>query len=593
MKKQFSFVAVTFLILTLALAPAAWGKSLYLASDHHSSQFDAWTINPDGTVDFQALYGLTYSTDPAGIAIDEDSGVMFVTSEFSPGVEMVDPVTLTYIGVSSGPSNLGGIDVDDVDDIVYAVGRYTNQLYIFIWDEVGQTLTQDAVVSLPNCSGAFGLALDEFADVLWIADSASGVVRAYNVNVASWNDIAEIPELSFQPSHMPIDIAVDRIRHAVFTVSMAMGAWTPPGAGSDLISRYDLTTDTETTATLSCQGVGVTVDEVTGYAYVTVSPYCGGWPYLGEVQAWDPSTTPWTLVDSDTTSGSPAGIATANISYNPLLLAKNDVIVGEVYIGSTFTYEITYENPNPYDITNTTIVDTLPPELDFVSATDGGVYDPVSHTVTWSIGTIPMETPPTTIYLVVTVNNSAAPGSTIYNYCTIDAEEVPPTTIIDDEGSEDPDDEPGTPIGEHIPVPVDIQPTSCPNPLTMTRKGVIPVAILGTEDFDVTTIDPASVKLVGVEPLRWSLEDVATPFEPVLGKEDCMDCTTEGMDGRVDLSLKFDAEAIVQAIDDIFGEVEDCACLVLTLEAWIVLEDGSQGAPILGEDVVRIQFKKN
>lgn len=52
-------------------------------------------------------------------------------------------------------------------------------------------------------------------------------------------------------------------------------------------------------------------------------------------------------------------------------------------------------------------------------------------------------------------------------------------------------------------VPVDVKPTSCPNPLNVGSKGVLPIAILGAEDFDVTTVDPESVRLEGVAPLRW------------------------------------------------------------------------------------------
>ena len=70
-----------------------------------------------------------------------------------------------------------------------------------------------------------------------------------------------------------------------------------------------------------------------------------------------------------------------------------------------------------------------------------------------------------------------------------------------------------------LPVFVDIKPASWPNPFQLKSKGVLPVAICGTEDFDVLTIDPATVELtleglgVGVSPLRWSYKDVATPYE--------------------------------------------------------------------------------
>lgn len=131
-------------------------------------------------------------------------------------------------------------------------------------------------------------------------------------------------------------------------------------------------------------------------------------------------------------------------------------------------------------------------------------------------------------------------------------------------------------------VPVDIKPTSCRNPLNVGAKGVLPVAILGTEDFDVTQVDPASVELEGVSPLRWSLEDVATPYEPYLGKEDAYDCTEEGPDGFMDLTLKFDTQEVVAAL----GNVSDGDVLVLQLTGNL-LEEGS----FVGEDVVVILKK--
>jgi len=131
-------------------------------------------------------------------------------------------------------------------------------------------------------------------------------------------------------------------------------------------------------------------------------------------------------------------------------------------------------------------------------------------------------------------------------------------------------------------VPVDIKPQSCPNPLNVKAKGVLPVAILGTADFDVTQVDVTTVLLEGVSPLRWELEDVATPFEPFIGKEACDQCTTEGPDGYLDLTLKFDTQEIVSAL----GDVSDGDCVVLHLTGNLL-----DGMPIVGEDVVLILKK--
>jgi hypothetical protein len=137
-----------------------------------------------------------------------------------------------------------------------------------------------------------------------------------------------------------------------------------------------------------------------------------------------------------------------------------------------------------------------------------------------------------------------------------------------------------------VEVAIDIRPQSCPNPIYTGIKGVLPVAILGTVDLDVTQIDPATVRLSDVAPLRWSLRDKSTPFEPFIGKEDCEDCNKLGPDGYLDLTLKFDSLEVVAAL----GDVNDRDCIVLTLTGSLKEEFG--GTPIFGEDVVVILKKR-
>lgn len=133
-----------------------------------------------------------------------------------------------------------------------------------------------------------------------------------------------------------------------------------------------------------------------------------------------------------------------------------------------------------------------------------------------------------------------------------------------------------------IEVPVDIKPTSCRNPLRSVGRGVLPVAILGTAELDVTLIDLTTVVLEGVSPLRSELEDVATPFAPFSGKSDPLDCTTDGPDGFTDLTLKFNR-----------GEVVDAIAPFVDQEVKILRLTGNlfDGTPIVGEDVVVILKK--
>jgi len=108
--------------------------------------------------------------------------------------------------------------------------------------------------------------------------------------------------------------------------------------------------------------------------------------------------------------------------------------------------------------------------------------------------------------------------------------------------------------------------------------GVLPVAILGTASFDVTTVDPSSVKLQGVPALRSVLEDVATPF--IGTAKNATDCTTAGPDGFVDLVLFFDDQAVSAAL----GAATDGQVLILTLTGNLLPQFG--GTAIKGQDVV-------
>ncbi|MBI5265910.1 MAG: T9SS type A sorting domain-containing protein [candidate division Zixibacteria bacterium] len=142
-------------------------------------------------------------------------------------------------------------------------------------------------------------------------------------------------------------------------------------------------------------------------------------------------------------------------------------------------------------------------------------------------------------------------------------------------------------------VALDIRPGSCPNPMNIKADppryeeptvensadivvaklapgtpppGVIPAAILGTANFDVATIDVSTIKLIGVSPVRTALEDVSRPVAE--GAAEC-ECTTEGPDGLVDLTMKYSYSAILTALGSVnVGDVK-------TLKISGKLTDGS------------------
>lgn len=98
-------------------------------------------------------------------------------------------------------------------------------------------------------------------------------------------------------------------------------------------------------------------------------------------------------------------------------------------------------------------------------------------------------------------------------------------------------------------VPFDVHPGSCPNPINLGRNGVIPTAILGTADFDVNDIDLSTVTLEGVSPVGNAYSDVATPYLPIVDKPlESSACNTLESDGFMDLTLRFNAQAVIQAL---------------------------------------------
>ena len=140
---------------------------------------------------------------------------------------------------------------------------------------------------------------------------------------------------------------------------------------------------------------------------------------------------------------------------------------------------------------------------------------------------------------------------------------------------------------------LDVKPGSCPNPVK--GGGVVPMALLGTEEFNVLDVDPGTCVIesedgeVTCEPRRSGIEDVATPFlGPYSDPLDRNDCTTDRADGFDDLTLKFDKECIqgvlasqegVPLTEPPFGEVD-----TLTLSC-----ETDDGTPVTATDVVWVK----
>lgn len=132
---------------------------------------------------------------------------------------------------------------------------------------------------------------------------------------------------------------------------------------------------------------------------------------------------------------------------------------------------------------------------------------------------------------------------------------------------------------------LDIKPGSCPNPLNLKSRGILTVAIVGTNDFDVMDIDVSTLQLsrdpipsIPLAPIRFTIADVAAPLVVEL-----CDCSETGPDGISDLVLKFDFEEVVSQLLPSESTESD---VVLRLQGNLLASTG--GATFRVSDCVRI-----
>jgi uncharacterized delta-60 repeat protein len=91
--------------------------------------------------------------------------------------------------------------------------------------------------------------------------------------------------------------------------------------------------------------------------------------------------------------------------------------------------------------------------------------------------------------------------------------------------------DPGAPVLMPLRVQIDAKPGDAANRTTLASQGVIPVAILGSADFDAALVDPSTVLFANARAFQYALEDV-------------------NGDGRLDLILHFRIQDTI--LDDLY-----------------------------------------
>lgn len=422
-------------MLVTAVTKTATAKSLYVIADIKGSSSDAtqpvqaYDVGLDGALAFQAQHDIPHrSLGAVGMAIDSDSGYLFITYEASGNIQLVDGTTMTDAGRVRAPDaqDLAGIVFDHHKELLYCADRGTDKLYAYNWEPKATSLTHvEGSPFILRGAKAFGIALDEIDGFLYVAN-ANNTVNVYDTS--NWELIDTI-----ELSRLAISVAVDVMNGFMYTG----GGF----AGNNYLTQYHLATGTEAEVQVEPDAgvMGLGVDPDTGLIYMSTGR--NNEPGGDNLLVYD---TELNEISRIHIGGNPAGLAIPgkDIGFNPLNLDKtlrrgamDDVGPGEmpsVGAGREITYGISFENKNnDFTVTDVTIVDALPREVIFVTADDDGVngrYDEKTHTYTWSYADLPPGSS-TLLELTVRVRRSTDTDTIISNSVTINSNETAPSTM--------------------------------------------------------------------------------------------------------------------------------------------------------------------
>jgi len=168
-------------------------------------------------------------------------------------------------------------------------------------------------------------------------------------------------------------------------------------------------------------------------------------------------------------------------------------------------------------------------------------------------------------------------------------------------------------------IPVDVHPTSCPNPINVGSNGLVPAAMLGTgmSWMDVRLINPMDDRgitmraydsngelikdeagnVIIVKAVRAKFEDVATPFGDELDCTNEYSCTTNGPDGLEDLALKFPTQSrtnkktgeTLPGVADLLVGLATGETRCIEIEAYEYPREDGYTARMHGKDVIIVK----
>jgi DNA-binding beta-propeller fold protein YncE len=273
MRNPVLFLGILSVLAAACLVPAdaaATPKTLYMIEDHRdypTTPIAAYSIFGNIVVYQDKVDVPSYSRGPVGLALDDETKMLFVTYEASETIQLVDAEKMEYVSAVIAPNanDMAGIVFDQEKNRLYAVDRYTDDLYVYSWDGVALTFIEK--VDLINVYQAHGIALAEEYDVLFVGDNTCDV-KLFHTN--DWSP-AVPSSITFTQEVIGIELYVSHPD----TIFVYTGNARKTEDG--LLLRYNFSVpgqDRETNIS-NLTGfdddtvIGIAVDKSTGFVYVS------------------------------------------------------------------------------------------------------------------------------------------------------------------------------------------------------------------------------------------------------------------------------------------------------------------------------------
>jgi hypothetical protein len=388
------------------------------------------------------------------LAMDELTNTLFVSFEINPTtgeggnvIEIVDAITLQNSPAQAiaGVTDLTSIVFDAVRRKLYATDRNTNLLHVLNWNPAQKTVSLENSIHLENIDFACGMVID--GDLLYVSEFyyrvASTMDYYSDVNCYRISENFDFVE-TIAMGDKTVAIGHDAIGNVLYG-----GAYAYPDAYQYLIKNP---LDDPNGLLQKKIGAGVIDiacdDTIAGRVFLTTERNNGNeGNNRGSIEMWD--TANWlpepneltvgdvtAIYDETNTDGanmsSLSGILVVETPKSPIQVVKNDNVetsISPEAIDPNVVYTVGVSDPNGQ--TNLWIVDYLPREVNFVSASPADTnygYDRETHTYTWFLPSLagydpsdPNNDPNVYFTLTAGVNRWLEPMSSFVNRVTAES----------------------------------------------------------------------------------------------------------------------------------------------------------------------------